>query len=410
LIMTLLVSDEADLVEANLDYHLARGVDFVIITANRVSDEISEKLQRYVELGVARVITEAAHTYAQSAWVTRMARMATEEHAADWVLNCDPDEFYWPNAGSLKDVFASIPDQYGSLVIPAFHFVPRPCEHGFFADRLTVREVRSLKPGGRHLFVKVAHRATPEVEVARGNHKVCGPGLESAPAWWPITGLHFPLRSYSQFERKVIKDGQAVANNPDPKVSFGIWRELYEIYKTGQLPAFYANKVLDTEEIRAQIRAGRLVVDERLKTFFKWYRKPEHRIPTEVDPDRVESLRIAMNRSIYEMELSPLSLEVANLTNTVEVLKERVEKYQARIEKLKRARTENLARIEKLKRARADHRVRIEKLKRARARLTRRIPDESQPKADLLQIFARFSPAAIRRRRPAPENGGGRQK
>jgi len=59
------------------------------------------------------VIEEEAYTYAQSEWVTRMARLAAAEHDADWVINCDVDEFYWPDGGDLKEVLAAIPPEYG---------------------------------------------------------------------------------------------------------------------------------------------------------------------------------------------------------------------------------------------------------------------------------------------------------
>ena len=56
--MTLVVRDEADVIEANLRYHLAQGVDFVIATDNASADGTLEVLERYADAGRLHLIQE----------------------------------------------------------------------------------------------------------------------------------------------------------------------------------------------------------------------------------------------------------------------------------------------------------------------------------------------------------------
>lgn len=356
--MTLLVSDEADLLEANLDFHLDRGVDFVVVTANRSSEEIIETLRRYVEAGAATVILEPAQTYAQSEWVTRMARLAATEHRADWVINSDVDEFYWPEGGNLKEIFSAIPAEYGSLIMPVCHFVPRPEEDGFFARRMTVRETVSGRLTEGRQFAKTAHRASAEARIGRGNHKVKGTDFETVPAWRPILGLHFPLRSFSQYERKVIKDGEAAANNPNSKISDGVWRRLLDLHAAGRLPEEYAQRVYDDERVRDGIRLGQLVVDERLKHFFEARPSGAPNTPAPVDHEVVERLRIDLRRTIYEAQVHPLAVEAAQVALRLEKAESKLansaralDKAQRKLARSERRRSELKA---KLRAARLD--------------------------------------------------------
>ena len=98
LVMTLLVRDEQDIVRENLDFHLAQGVDQVIVTDNGSEDATVEILREYEARGVVRLLFEPTDDYSQGRWVTRMARLAAAE-GADWVINNDADEFWWPRAG-----------------------------------------------------------------------------------------------------------------------------------------------------------------------------------------------------------------------------------------------------------------------------------------------------------------------
>jgi len=116
LVMTLLVRDEEDIVADNLDFHLAQGVDEVIVTDNGSVDGTLEILRAYEARGLVRIIVEPTDDYSQGRWVTRMARIAATEHKADWVINNDADEFWWPREGTLRTLFEGLGGDVGAVV------------------------------------------------------------------------------------------------------------------------------------------------------------------------------------------------------------------------------------------------------------------------------------------------------
>ena len=126
LVMTLLARDEADIVESWLAFHLNAGVDFVVATDNRSVDGTTEVLERYAREGHLHLIRESGEDLRQNEWVTRMARLAATDFAADWVINSDADEFWWPRGASLRDVLDAVPARYGTVGAFLRVFVPRP--------------------------------------------------------------------------------------------------------------------------------------------------------------------------------------------------------------------------------------------------------------------------------------------
>src|SRR5919201_1181075 len=132
--MTLLVRNEADIVDANLAFHFSAGVDFVIATDTGSEDGTREILDRYAQEGRLHCIDESP-SYSQTEVVTRMARMAATDFGADWVVNNDADEFWWPRGGSLKELLAALPSRFGAVRGMWRHFVARPDGDAFFAER-----------------------------------------------------------------------------------------------------------------------------------------------------------------------------------------------------------------------------------------------------------------------------------
>jgi hypothetical protein len=273
LFMTLLLRDEEDIVRENLDFHLSQGVDRVIVTDNGSEDGTVEILREYEERGVVRLVLEPADDYSQGRWVTRMARLAAGE-GADWVINNDADEFWWPRSGTLRSTFEGLGPDVGILVAHRANFAPRPEDGRPFWERMTLRERESLNPLGKPLPPKVAHRADPAVTVVQGNHRVEGVELGERVDDGSIEILHYPMRTYAQFENKIVKGGRAYARNRElPDRTGRTWRRLYERWEAGELRDYYEG------QLASEGGGDELVEDSRLRDYLR--RMPEGARPGE---------------------------------------------------------------------------------------------------------------------------------
>ena len=264
LVMTLLARDEADIVEAQIDFHLNAGVDFVIATDNRSQDGTTEILETYRREGCLHLITEPGHGLRQREWVTRMARLAASEFAADWVVNSDADEFWWPSGGSLRELLEDVPGRYGIVGAIVRQFLARPAGEPSFAERMTVRLAQlapindpasPFKPKS-----KIVHRADPRAVVVDGNHALLETSLQAVPGWCPIEMFHFGTRSLDQFERKVITMKCEFGDNVR-----GHYARAFDAYEAGELRSFYEAMVVDDDDLSRGISEGTLAVDTRLR-------------------------------------------------------------------------------------------------------------------------------------------------
>lgn len=280
LVMTLLVRDEEDTLEAHLTYHLQQGVDFIIVTDNRSVDGTRDILRRYESSGTIRVIQEDGDDYSQGRWVTRMARMAYTEYGADWVINSDADEFWWPQRADLKSALADVPRITRLVHAERHDFVPVAADGRPFHARMTVRRKKSFNALGDPLPTKVAHRAHPRITVTQGNHEAYRTKLAaslslarrsiSLAGTRPIEILHFPLRTYEQFQNKIAKGGRAYRKNQSlPAMVGASWRYLFDLYEEGKLPDYYTKQVRSADSIEAGLLSGELVKDERLSQFLE---------------------------------------------------------------------------------------------------------------------------------------------
>jgi glycosyltransferase involved in cell wall biosynthesis len=279
IVMTLLARNEADIVDAHIAFHLNAGVDFVVAIDNGSEDGTTEILESYARDGYVH-LTRDGGDLKQTDWVTRMARRAATDFGADWVINSDADEFWWPRGGSLKDVLAAVPARYGSVRGMWRHFAPRPDDEEFFAERMTVRVcnpgVENNSPYSPRF--KAAHRADPEVTVPTGNHRALGRDLDPLPGWYPIDVLHFPIRSLRHFTEKYLRWWALL------QTQFS--EAAYHAHRSGRMRDFYESYVVDEKALAEGIKERTLSVDNRLR-------------------DALRSLRTEQRGGPHGFELSP---------------------------------------------------------------------------------------------------------
>ncbi len=267
LVMTLLARDEIDVVDSWLAFHLNAGVDLVIATDNRSQDGTTEVLEGYARSGQVHLIREPGVDLRQDEWVTRMARLAATEFGADWVINSDADEFWWPRGASLAEVLEVVPPRYGTVGAFLRVFCPRPGE-GQFAERMTVR-FSALAPINDPASLykpirKIVHRGHPGIRVTRGNHALVDSPFAPLRGWVPIEGFHFPLRSEAQTAHKAELQGEAFAKHiARPPTAYHA--DMYAALRDGRISAYYEALVVSDEEVERGLAEGRLVVDTRLR-------------------------------------------------------------------------------------------------------------------------------------------------
>src|SRR6266542_2660724 len=271
LVMTLLARDEADIVDAQIAFHLNAGIDFVIATDNLSEDGTTDVLESYARDGYLFLIREDSEYLQQAEWITRMGRLAAFEFGADWVIHSDADEFWWPRGESLKEVLASIPARYGIVRALLRQFVPRP-DGAFFADRMIVRMSASAPINDpRSLFrpnLKIIHRADRNVTVSIGAQRLIDSPLVPLRGWYPIEFFHFPVRSLEQCERKYAHQQTGPGQTPSP-----YYDRVRALIDEGRLEEVYESLVVDDDALERGLQEASLVVDTRLRDALRTLRE-----------------------------------------------------------------------------------------------------------------------------------------
>lgn len=312
LVETLLVRDEADVVGHQIAYHLDAGVDFVIACDHDSQDGTTEVLESFARDGhLLRIPVEGPML--DGPWRTRMARLAATEHAADWVINTDADEFWLPRRGSLKEILAAVPEPYGVVYALSRHFPPRPSEDEVFAEEMIVRVSAPVaindptSPYRPH--VKAAHRADPDISISFGAHNVWTERWRKLHGWHPADVLHFPFRSLAQWENKGVR--RARGDKP-----LGQYVTAMRASEAGRSVDRFVAMVVDDAVLERGLAAEALVVDTRLRDALRRVRGE----PADEDSLAPDPGVISEGDGVRDADLVRLTRHLDHLSARVSVL------------------------------------------------------------------------------------------
>jgi hypothetical protein len=322
LVQTLVVRDEADIVGTQIAYHLSCGVDFVIATDHESRDGTTEVLESYASDGcLLRIPVEGPMR--DGPWRTHMARLAATDYGADWVINTDADEFWMPRKGTLKEVFAAVPESHGIVFALSRNFVPRPDDDAFFAERMTVRVSSKVaindptSPYRPHL--KAAHRADPGITISFGAHTASSSRWLAFHHWHPADVLHFPFRSLEQWENKGVR--RARGDKP-----LGQYVTALRASEGGRTADRYGALLVDDATFERGRAYGSLVVDHRLRDVLRAIRGD----PTENGAGAFDAGVISESAAVRDADLVRLHRHLDAVNVRMAALEDRARRTRAR--------------------------------------------------------------------------------
>lgn len=269
LIMTLLVKNEEMMLEKNLLFHKAMGVDGFIITDNNSTDATLSIIEKYRQKGwVKEVIRETATNYEQKAWVDRMIWLAKTRYHADWVINADADELWYSPTGNLKTEMSSTSANVLNCEMRSVY-----PEEGlpFWQWSRTVGYVADYEKYDLSLYSiferqnkKVMHRTDGYLQISMGNHKVTMFPRRTLDS--TVRVYHYNVRGRQQFLEKMINGGKQLEQHKG-RHGGRHWRYFYRLYKEGKLEEEY-ERVIGSRVLSQLEHDGYVRTDTTIPDFF----------------------------------------------------------------------------------------------------------------------------------------------
>ena len=114
--MTLLVKNEADIIEMNVKHHINQGVNIIVALDDNSTDRTPNVLRKLADNGLIHLVDYPATKYNHSEMVNYLGSILSDKYKADLLFHCDADELWVSTAGNLKQEMIDHPFVTGLYV------------------------------------------------------------------------------------------------------------------------------------------------------------------------------------------------------------------------------------------------------------------------------------------------------
>ena len=239
LVMTILVKNESDIIEANIRTHSNLGVDAFMIMDNNSTDGTRDILSKLSKEFDITIIDEKGY-YQQKKFMTKLAFLAKKKYKPDWIVNSDADEFWIPNSGNNLKKYLNF--KGGVLRIQRSNMIP-PYE-SLYNDNIWHNSINEVKSQINYrssydknisiLFGQVSRKVITNphglIKINSGNHSAEHIAFWKKHQSKDIHIYHYPIRSYKQFYKRVETRKKVLDKNPTVKLGNHErrWKQMFE--------------------------------------------------------------------------------------------------------------------------------------------------------------------------------------
>jgi len=284
IVMTILVKDEIDIIEANIRTHAKLGVDAFVVMDNNSTDGTREKLDELAKEFEITIIDEKG-LYNQAKWMKKLSSTAKNKYNPKWVINNDADEFWIPKDNrTLKEIL----DNTSGAVLTCQRYnmvLDESVSNGNFFDAeyhvhnpvYYRKETQLTQDYPSIVLSKIGPKVITDPKglliIRGGNHKALH--LRNLWDYWRsydkikrfpyIEVFHFVIRSWEQFEKhikirkRLLEDKKHVRMGPH-------YRRWVKLYNEGRLKEEFENRIIfKNDAMEVFKRYGIVQRDTRIK-------------------------------------------------------------------------------------------------------------------------------------------------